>query len=151
MAQQKAREYRVPLILIESDVVIRPNTITGLLEVTRQAVRPGLIGVITVNEQGEFNFPYSNVRKEATSWSETSRSLSFCCTLISCEFLDVYDFKELPLKKTGSTFISADSPENSGSKTIWSGKTACFTFPTAAAPGNNSNTPIPSNTTSISF
>ncbi|HPJ78561.1 MAG TPA: glycosyltransferase [Prolixibacteraceae bacterium] len=99
MAQQKALEYRVPLILIESDVVIRPNTITGLLEVTRQAVRPGLIGVITVNEQGEFNFPYSNVRKEATSWSETSRSLSFCCTLISREFLDVYDFKGLPSQK----------------------------------------------------
>jgi hypothetical protein len=99
MAQQKALEYRVPLILIESDVVIRPNTITTLLEVAQQADHPGLVGVVTVNEQGEFNFPYSNVRKEPEPWSETSRSLSFCCTLISTRLLNAFSFKALPPRK----------------------------------------------------
>jgi hypothetical protein len=99
MAQQKALEMNLPLVLIESDVVIREKTIVDLLSVYKAASHPGLVGVITVGENGTFNFPYAHVKKETTPWSPTSRSLSFCCTLLSTEFLRAYDFKKLPQQK----------------------------------------------------
>lgn len=107
MAQKMALQKGLPLIIIESDVVIRPHTISDLLSVTSQAGNAGLVGVITVDETGSYNFPYGNVKKEKTPWSETSRSLSFCCTLISREFMSSYDFTRLsPQKDWFDIYIS---------------------------------------------
>ena len=99
IAQQRALEYKVPLILIESDVVIRENTICDLLKLSRTLSKPGIIGVATTDREGNYNFPYAHIRKDGKPWAETRRSLSFCCTMITLDFLEKYDFKQLSSKK----------------------------------------------------
>ncbi len=99
MAQTMALQANVPLVVVESDVVIHESTLQQLIHLAGKLKNPGLIGVITLDKEGNFNFPYSHVKKENSPVTETSRSLSFCCTLITGEFLRRYDFSELSSRK----------------------------------------------------
>jgi GT2 family glycosyltransferase len=99
MGQKIALDKKVPLILIESDVIIAENTITDLTETATHCKNPGLVGLATVDQDGNFNFPYSYIKNDQKTVIETPRSLSFCCTLISYPFLKKYNFDQLPQKK----------------------------------------------------
>jgi hypothetical protein len=88
-----------PLLIIESDVIIQQNTIQDLLKISSQLTRPGLIGAITTDIAGNFNFPYAHVSKNIKPREKTNRSISFCCTLVSLELLKAYDFSRLPEDK----------------------------------------------------
>lgn len=99
IAQKIALEKSCPLIIIESDVVIKPDTLTGLLEILRTKLNAGLIGAITVDQSGNYNFPYTFETVKNSQILSTSHSLSFCCTLISPEFLHKFDFKILSQNK----------------------------------------------------
>jgi len=99
MGQEMALSKKVPLILIESDVIVNENTVTDLIEISSGCTKPGLIGVATIDKDGNYNFPYSYIKKNQEKVIETSRSLSFCCTLLSLSFLENYDFKQLPVRK----------------------------------------------------
>jgi hypothetical protein len=112
LAQQKAMEAGIPLLVVESDVVIAPNTIQSLLD--HLAVQPstGLVGSVTVDEKGEVNFPYLKFKGVKDAVIDTQRSLSFCCTLFSPSFLQAFDFKGLDEAKDWyDTFISKKSVE----------------------------------------
>jgi hypothetical protein len=98
-AQEMALSLNVPLLIIESDVIIKKNTISQLLDISSQLKNPGLVGAITVDSSGNYNFPYSQVKPDKKPWNKTNRSLSFCCTLICREFLAKYDFRSLSNKK----------------------------------------------------
>jgi len=108
-AQRQALQQGLPLIIVESDVIIQSDTFGRLLDFYRQHRDTGLVGAVTVDEQGKVNFPYlrfKDQRIEAGS-IETKKSLSFCCTLISLEFLKQYDFALLNESKDWfDTFIS---------------------------------------------
>jgi len=98
-AQKMALEKECPLIIIESDVIIKPDTLSGLLEILKTKPKCGLIGAITVDQSGEYNFPYTFEKSKSDEIISTSHSLSFCCTLISNEFLRKFDFKILSQNK----------------------------------------------------
>ncbi|MBU1013601.1 MAG: glycosyltransferase family 2 protein [Bacteroidetes bacterium] len=98
-AQKMALEKECPLIIIESDVIIKPDTLSGLLEILKIKPKCGLIGAITVDQSGEYNFPYTFEKSKSDEIISTSHSLSFCCTLISTEFLRKFDFKILSQNK----------------------------------------------------
>lgn len=99
IAQKMALDYKCHLIIIESDVIIKPETISGLLEILKSKSNPGLIGAITTDNAGNYNFPYTFEKTKNNEIIITSHSLSFCCTLISQEFLKSFDFKILSDKK----------------------------------------------------
>ena len=99
IAQQKAIEQQKPLIIIESDVIVAPNTIRKLLEITKSLQTPGLVGAITTDAEGNYNFPYNFEKSKSSDTINTSHSLSFCCTLLSLDFLETYSFKELSQQK----------------------------------------------------
>lgn len=110
MAQQTALENDVPLIIIESDVIIREDTISELVTLNRRLKKPGLIGAVTVDLNGNYNFPYGSEKRSKKGVAVTSRSLSFCCTLISQPFMKEYSFRELSQKKDWfDIFISRQS------------------------------------------
>ena len=110
MAQQRALELKVPLIIIESDVIIKPDTITTMLKLWRRLRNPGMIGSITTDRDGNYNFPYAHEKKGRKGIENTNRSLSFCCTLISVEYLKMYNFSDLSRKKDWfDIFISRQS------------------------------------------
>jgi hypothetical protein len=99
MAQEKAKSENVPLLLIESDVIIRKETIKELVTIASNLKNPGLVGAVTVDKDNNYNFPYGYVKSNTSPILNTRRSLSFCCTLISVDFLNAYDFKMLSEKK----------------------------------------------------
>jgi len=99
IAQKMALEKGCPIIIIESDVVIGSDTIIGLLKILKTKPKSGLIGAITVDQTGNYNFPYTFEKVKSKEIVNTPHSLSFCCTLISPEFLRSFDFKILSHKK----------------------------------------------------
>jgi hypothetical protein len=110
MAQRTAFSRNKPLIIIESDVVIKKNTIKELMKLAALKHNAGLIGAITVNESGNYNFPYAFEKEKSGEVINTQRSLSFCCTLITLEFLKKFDFTTLPDQKDWyDVFISRQS------------------------------------------
>ena len=99
IAQKMAVEKKLPLIIIESDVIIKPDTIKSLIKVNTENTKAGLIGAITTDENGNYNFPYNFEKIKSFKTIKTSHSLSFCCTLLSADFLNNFDFKDLSQKK----------------------------------------------------
>ena len=110
IAQKTALSQNAPLIIIESDVVIRKNTISELIKLTALKNDAGLIGAITTDEAENYNFPYTFEKDKSNEVVDTPHSLSFCCTLITSEFLKTFNFSELSSKKDWfDIFISRQS------------------------------------------
>ncbi len=99
MAQERALELKIPLIIVESDVEVQPNTFTGLVEYSKLKQNCGMVASITKDRDGKINFPYLNFRSTKKAILNTKHSLSFCCTLLTPELLEKYDFKTLSAEK----------------------------------------------------
>lgn len=95
--QQEVLENKQDLIIIESDVIVRPDTIDKLI-VESQKEKVGMIAAVTVNEEGMINFPYEYAQKIKTDGPCTKR-FSFCCTLLTNAFLQAYNFAQLNPEK----------------------------------------------------
>ena len=95
-AQKEALAKGTHLIIIESDVFVRPDTIACLC----QAVTPdtGLVAAVTTDPNGNINFPYEYAKRIKED-GECTKRLSFCCTLLTNAFLHAYDFANLDEKK----------------------------------------------------
>lgn len=107
-AQRKALAKNASMVIIESDVVIRPKTIERLIEGQKTpAEKPvGMVAAVTTDEQGNVNFPYEYARRRKAD-GECKKRLSFCCTLLTKELLRAYDFEQLnPKKNWYDVFIS---------------------------------------------
>jgi len=89
----------LPLIIVESDVEVRQNTLSELVRQSKQLPECGMVGSITLDTEGEINFPYLNFKGAKKEIVKTKHSLSFCCTLITPELLTKYDFKTLSTEK----------------------------------------------------
>lgn len=94
-AQQRSLKKKIPMVIVESDVEIKEDTLEKLLDFYKRSPNTGLVGAITVDHNGNVNFPYLKFQGVTQSEIKTSRSLSFCCTLFSTEFLKGYNFQEL--------------------------------------------------------
>ncbi|MBQ7671980.1 MAG: glycosyltransferase family 2 protein [Paludibacteraceae bacterium] len=96
-AQRKALQEQADLLIIESDVLIRRDTIVRIR--TARQDRVGMVAAITHDEHDKVNFPY----KYAALWRKkptfTIKRFSFCCTLLTKEFLQTYSFEELNPEK----------------------------------------------------
>lgn len=111
-AQQKAIERNADLLIVESDVLLRKNTIEKMHIFRADANNPGMIAAVTVDENEEVNFPYLYARKFKKETIITKKRLSFCCTLLTNEFLHSFDFKNLNTDKHWfDVFISHKSVE----------------------------------------
>jgi GT2 family glycosyltransferase len=99
LAREKAVELNIPIVIIESDVIIKKDTITNLLEISKQDKQTGMVGAVTVNEEGNYNFPYDYLGGKSPEVRITNRSLSFCCTLLTCDLLNKFSFEKLSSKK----------------------------------------------------
>ena len=80
MAQKMALSKKCPLIIVESDVIVKPDTISNLLGVAKEKNDAGMVAAITVDGEGNYNFPYLHEKTKSNETVVTSRSVSFCCT-----------------------------------------------------------------------
>ena len=99
MAQKKALDLNLPLIIVESDVEVKTNTLKELVRYSTELKECGMIAVITNDREGKINFPYLNFKSVKKDIIKTRHSLSFCCTLLTSELLKNYDFKTLATEK----------------------------------------------------
>ena len=103
-AQREAIEKNQDLVIVESDVIVKADTISRLQQAVSKDV--GMVAAVTVNEEGEVNFPYEYARKIQQDGSCTKR-FSFCCTLLTNAFLKAYSFEQLdPTKNWYDVHIS---------------------------------------------
>lgn len=109
-AQQKAIAANIPLIVVESDVEIKKDTFSKMLNFQTVHNDAGMIGAVTVDFDNEINFPYLKFKGTKKIFESTTRSLSFCCTLMTVDFLKTYHFKQLDRSKDWyDTIISKKS------------------------------------------
>lgn len=111
-AQKESLAHKRPFILVESDVEVKPETFRQMLDFYQANTNIGLLAAITVDQESKINFPYLRFKNinSAKGYVETKKSLSFCCTLISPEFLAQYDFSQLnEAKDWYDTFLSDQS------------------------------------------
>ena len=109
-AQKKALLRNKHLVIIESDVVVNALTLKSLLSQVSDGV--GMVASVTKDEMGEVNFPYLYARKWREEDVVTKKRISFCCTLLTNEFLQSYDFCNLDSTKNWyDVFISHKSIE----------------------------------------
>ena len=95
-AQRKCLETNRHLVIIESDVTIDTDTID--LMKSRVLSGIGLVASATKDDNGRINFPYEYARKIQTD-GVCKKRLSFCCTLLTQEFMRAYNFEQLDSDK----------------------------------------------------
>lgn len=109
-AQQQTLKMHSHLVIIESDVIIERDTLQSMYAEVQQGV--GMVAAVTVDEAGQFNFPYQYTRKwcyrrKGIATIETKKRFSFCCTLLTNELLQKADFQLLdPTKNWYDVMIS---------------------------------------------
>ena len=95
-AQKTCLKSGQDLVIVESDVTVRQKTLARLQEAVNE--KTGMVAAVTVDEQGQINFPYEYARKIKADGACQKR-FSFCCTLLTNAFLKAYDFEQLDPKK----------------------------------------------------
>lgn len=91
-ARRQCISQNAHLMIVESDVLVRSNTIDTMRRAIKFGI--GMVAAVTTNEDGEINFPYEYARRYSKDGVCTKR-LSFCCTLLTKELLQAYDFEQL--------------------------------------------------------
>ena len=98
-AQQKAIEAEAGLLIVESDVVVKKDTLQSLFDGALERTDCGIAASVTVDEKGEINYPYLFAKGNENRIYPEKKHLSFCCSLLSLRFLKAFDFQQLDPKK----------------------------------------------------
>ena len=93
-AQREALESNSHLVIVESDVLVQPDTLDRMLRAA-QTPACGMVAAVTHDADGNVNFPYLYARKHPAGQHPTNKRLSFCCTLVTNALLKAFDFNNL--------------------------------------------------------
>lgn len=137
MAQKTAIEQQKPLIIVESDVVVKPDTLSSLIRLATTGNNPGLVGAITTDQHGNYNFPYTFEKIKSNETVETSHSLSFCCTCLSLPFLESFDFGALSANKDWFDVTISRQAKKSGFKNYLAKGLEVLHLPHSSRPWKN--------------
>ncbi|MBQ8968352.1 MAG: glycosyltransferase family 2 protein [Bacteroidaceae bacterium] len=88
------------LLIVESDVLVRPDTLNGLWQGALERPDAGIVASVTVDESGRINYPYLYAQGEENRVLDTRRHCSFCCSLLTPELLRRVDFDQLDATKS---------------------------------------------------
>lgn len=111
-AQRRAIFEGAHLMVIESDVIVKRDTIQQLFDQINEQAKVGLIAAVTTDKDGKINYPYLYATKFSSGVVNTRKRLSFCCTLMTNSFLTSFSFEQLdPHKNWYDVFISHKSKE----------------------------------------
>ena len=110
LARKEALATNRHLVIVESDVIIQSDTLNRMFDEVQTGI--GMVAAVTIDEDGEYNFPYHYVRRlrykiHAKNTIVTKKRFSFCCTLLTNRFLQEADFQLLdPTKNWYDVTIS---------------------------------------------
>lgn len=110
ISQQKAINARAGLLIVESDVLIKEDTVQRLFDGASEQSNCGIAAAVTVDEKNHINFPYLYAKRRAPGIYIEKKRLSFCCSLLTLAFLKSYSFEQLnPEKNWFDVTISHES------------------------------------------
>ena len=134
LGQQKALSGGIPLIIVESDVVVKKDTCKSLISISEACNNAGMVAAITVDENNEYNFPY-NFEKEKNNDVVISRhSLSFSCTMLTLPFLKKINFENLPKTKDWFDVYISHQSKKSGFVNLLAKNLEVFHMPHSSRP-----------------
>lgn len=98
-AQEKAVAADAGLLIIESDVVVKKDTIQSLFDGAMERKDCGIAASVTVDEAGAINYPYLFAKGKENQVYPEKKHLSFCCSLLTLRYLKAFDFHQLDPNK----------------------------------------------------
>lgn len=87
------------LLIVESDVTVRSHTIQALYDGAQQRSDCAIAAAITVDVDGVVNYPYVYAKQHYGEVFATKKHCSFCCSLLTPDFLKKFDFGMLDASK----------------------------------------------------
>lgn len=99
MAQKKALAANAGLFIVESDVIVRPDTLQKMYDGAVERADCGIAAAVTVDEAGMVNYPYLYAKGEENKVYPTSKHVSFCCSLLTRNFMEKFCFEQLDPEK----------------------------------------------------
>lgn len=95
MCRKRSLEAGVPLVIVESDVVVNPSTIPSLVNIAKSLPDCGILASVTVDDDARINYPYAFARKLPLGIISIDKHCSFCCSLLTPRLLEAVDFDTL--------------------------------------------------------
>lgn len=99
MAQKEAIEAKAGLLIVESDVVVKKNTLQGLFDGAVARPDCAIAAAVTTDEAGVINYPYLHAKGNENKIYAEKKHCSFCCSLLTLNFLQKFDFHQLDTSK----------------------------------------------------
>lgn len=99
MTQQKALQEDAGLLIVESDVVVKKDTLQGLYDGALANEHCAIAASVTTDETGEANYPYLYAKGREAGVYPEKKHCSFCCSLLTPDFLRQFDFHQLDAEK----------------------------------------------------
>lgn len=137
LAEQEALETGRHLVIVESDVIIKTDTLNNMLEQVQEGV--GMVAAVTVDEEGIYNFPYHYLHRLRYRFLgkktiDTKKRFSFCCTLLTNELLKKADFQLLDPNKNWYDVTISHWSLNLGLRNLLMLNNPVLHFPHASRP-----------------
>ena len=98
-AQQEALAEGAHICIVESDVTVQPDTLQRLCDGIADHPDAGIIASVTVDEEGQINYPYKYAAGMENQVIDTRKHLSFCCSVLCNRLLQAFDFHSLDAEK----------------------------------------------------
>lgn len=98
-ARREALAAGAGLLIVESDVVMAPDTLQGLCDGADERPDCGIAAAVTTDEEGRINYPYEYAIGRENSVTAVRKHCSFCCSLLTPALLRACDFDRLDTGK----------------------------------------------------
>ncbi len=109
-AQREALADEAMLCIVESDVTVESDTLQRLAEGLMERDDCGIAASVTVDAEGQINYPYEYARGQENRVVDAKKHLSFCCSILSPALLRAFSFENLdPTKNWYDVTISHES------------------------------------------
>lgn len=97
--QREALAADAGLLIVESDVTVRPDTLQGLWDGAVERQDCGIAAAVTVDEDEHINYPYLYAKGWEGRVVDCRKHCSFCCSLLTPALLAAFDFERLDATK----------------------------------------------------
>ena len=98
-ARREALAADAGLLIVESDVVMAPDTLQGLFDGARQRPDCGIAAAVTTDREGHINYPYEYAIGHENTVTAVRKHCSFCCSLLTPALMRTVDFDRLDAAK----------------------------------------------------
>lgn len=109
-ARSEALADDAGMLIVESDVIVAKNTLQALYDGALARKDCGIAASVTVDDNGEINYPYGHAKGRENQVYPEKKHCSFCCSLLTPALLSAFDFDTLdPTKNWYDVTISHES------------------------------------------